>query len=93
MQKDLKTTNEQVLSSLYLITETELARAHRFRGANQKFRNWCQKCGIEPVPGRSNYYDPKAVRHRLDALQGLLPAGKNDETVSLVEQRRARRAA
>lgn len=93
MQNDLKATNEQVLSTLYLITETELARAHRFRGANQEFRDWCQKCGIEPVPGRSNYYDPKAVRHRLDALQGLLPTDKIARPVSLVEQRRARRAA
>lgn len=93
MQNSLEALKNQALSNLCLVTGTEFARAAGFRGDIREFRDWCQSCGIQPVPGRSNYFDPKVVRHRLDELQGLLPVERTDNPISLVEQRRARRAA
>lgn len=69
-----------------------------YDGVTGRFRAWCREIGIKPVPGRTNIYDPKHVRERLDAAQHMansLPvaAGAPLETahLSLVEQRRVRR--
>ncbi|WP_146010380.1 hypothetical protein [Acidimangrovimonas sediminis] len=73
---------------LMLMTGEELAAAIKFGGVTSGFRSWCAKLGIKTVPGRSNIYDPKHVRERLDAAQGMnAPAAP----ASLVAQRRARR--
>ncbi|HRO27396.1 hypothetical protein [uncultured Amaricoccus sp.] len=80
---------------LFLVTGEELARAMRFEGGvTSAFRDWCRKFGIKTVPGRNNVYDPKHVRERLDAAQGMSrPQAAADAPTkpSLVEQRRARR--
>lgn len=93
MQNTIEASKKQALDSLCLITGTELGRVLGFGGDTHEFRHWRDKCGIAPVPGREKYFDPKLVRHRLDQLQGLLPMEKPNGPVSLVEQRRARRAA
>ncbi|WP_146681568.1 hypothetical protein [Thioclava sp. F28-4] len=82
------------LQGIWLVTGEELAEAMRFDGVKGAFRKWCKDIGIEPVPGRRNLYDPKLVRARLDAAQGMQTPSANVEaapTLSLVEQRRMRR--
>ncbi len=93
MQNTLEKSKRQALEGLCLITGTELGRVFGFGGDTQEFRDWRENFGIAPVPGREKHFDPKLVRHRLDQLQGLLPSEANNGPVSLVEQRRARRAA
>lgn len=77
---------------LHLITGDELAAQLRFSGVTSGFRAWCNRCGIKPVPGRRNLYDPKHVRARLDELQGIAPLTVDFQAppLSLTEQRRAR---
>ena len=78
---------------LNFVLSEELAEALLYSGPTGGFRNWCRQIGIRPVPGRRNVYDPKQVRHALDVAQGIVaPSPKIAEAVSLVEQRRARRA-
>ncbi|MZR15408.1 hypothetical protein GQE99_20540 [Maritimibacter sp. DP07] len=88
------TADTQHNISIGLMTGEQLAQAMLFSGASQSFRNWLKRAGIEPVPGRRGIYDPKHVRARLDAIQGL-PSddakGQGADVVSLVEARRARR--
>ncbi len=75
-----------------LISGEELAKRLRFNGTTGAFRKFCHDTGIRPVPGRKDCYDPVAVRHRLDLVQGLarIVAGSDD---GLIEQSRARRYA
>ena len=57
------------------------------------FYDFCRRTGIAPVPGRRGWYDPKLVRARLDAVQGMTGAMRDAvSNPSLVAQRRARRA-
>lgn len=82
---------------LVLISGDELASLMGYDGVTGRFRAWCRELGIKAVPGRTNVYDPKHVRERLDAAQGMANspqtvAGASPEPVqlSLVEKRRAR---
>lgn len=93
MQNTLEASRQAVFMELCLISGDELAKAVGFAGANDSFRHWCKRCGIEPVPGRKSHFDPKLVRMRLDEIQGLKSNNQNNEPVSLVEQRRARLAS
>lgn len=81
---------------LALMTGEELARAMDYKGVTSGFRAWCRKLNITPVPGRANVYDPKLVRIRLDASQGIESAPSrepsSEQAESLVEKRRKRRA-
>lgn len=54
-----------------LITGEELAHELLFAGTTSAFRQFCKNAGIEPVPGRKDCYDPVAVRHKLNEIQGL----------------------
>jgi len=54
-----------------LISGEELARELLFVGPTSAFRKFCKLAGIEPVPGRRDCYDPVAVRHKLNEIQGL----------------------
>lgn len=79
-----------------LIRAEDLAEEWGYAGANSAFRNFCAKLGLRHVPGRPGWFDPKHVRQRLDASQGMeiLAAPKStDGTASLVAQRRARNAS
>lgn len=76
-----------------LIRAEDLAAAWGYAGANNAFRDFCAKIGIKHVPGRPGWYDPRHVRHRLDAVQGLdaaFPPAQQQQPISLVEKRRAR---
>jgi len=81
----------EIRQLITLIRAEDLAAAWGYAGANTAFRDFCARSGIRPVPGRPGWYDPRHVRHRLDALQGLdttfAPA---QQPLSLVEKRRAR---
>ena len=57
--------------SIQLITAKELACELRFDGPTSAFRKFCKSAGIEPVPGRRDCYDPVAIRHKLNEIQGL----------------------
>lgn len=77
---------------LALITGEELAAAMRYKHVGGAFRVWCQKLGIRTVQGRTNLYDPKHVRARLDAAHAAAaPTGAAHQKLSLTEQRKARR--
>lgn len=80
------------LADLQLVSAHDLAQLFGFAGANDAFRSWCKQCGIEQLPGRRAYFDPKLVRLRLDEIQGICNQAANDKPASLVEQRRARLA-
>jgi hypothetical protein len=54
------------------VSGDELARAYGYAGATDAFRSWCRTLRISHVPGRPGYFDPKLVRLRLDAAQGML---------------------
>ncbi|MEC7795583.1 MAG: hypothetical protein VX791_18955 [Pseudomonadota bacterium] len=81
-------------SSLTMISGDDLAKAMLFSGVTGRFRSWCREIGIRPVPGRHNVYDPKHVRQCLDVAQGIANVDpvRQQEPMSLVEQRRLRRA-
>jgi hypothetical protein len=64
------------MHSIQLITAEELARELRFDGPTSAFRKFCKSAGIEPVPGRRDCYDPIAVRHKLNEIQGLGSSGE-----------------
>ncbi len=81
---------------LVLLSGEELACAMGYPGLTSAFRAWCRRLGIKPVPGRTNTYDPKLVRARLDAAQGIEASPHPQEVsptpgLTLVEQRRKRR--
>jgi len=63
--------NNSGLPSIRLISGKELARELLFEGTTSSFRKFCREAGIEPVPGRKDGYDPIAVRHKLNEIQGL----------------------
>ncbi len=67
----LKLEQPSTFAQIRLINSSELASALGFDGVTSAFRRFCNSAGIEPVPGRKNFYDPVAVRNRLDRLQGL----------------------
>lgn len=75
-----------------LISQADLARVWGYAGPNEAFRTHCRRLGIEPIPGRRGWYDPHAVRQRMNEAQGLQapPAAANDAP-SLVAVRRVRR--
>lgn len=79
---------------LPLMTGEELAAALRYSGVTSAFRTFIKNLGIQPVPGRINIYDPRHVRHQLDAAHGILPSDPGVATpipMSETEKRRARR--
>ncbi|WP_407492358.1 hypothetical protein [Pseudooceanicola sp. MF1-13] len=63
-----------------------------------KFKRWTSRVGIRPAPMRPGFYDPKAVRERLDAFHQTTPANDNvpepspDAPVDHVANRRLRNA-
>jgi hypothetical protein len=83
--------------SIGLIHVEDLACELGYDGPTNAFRAWCASLRITPVPGRKGWYDRKLVRRRLDEAQGLmiepLPGHAASQSLSLVEQRRARRGA
>ncbi|WP_273524505.1 hypothetical protein [Rhodosalinus sediminis] len=78
----------QAVASITFIPERELARAFGFGKVSWKFRDFLDQAGIEPVPGRPGFYDPKIVRARLDAIQNYSDA--TNTQMSLTQQRRKR---
>jgi len=77
-----------------LMSAGDLARAVGYSGPTTDFYKWLKVVDIKPVPGRPGKFDPKHVRVRLDAVQGLPadnPPYSEPEKVSYVEQSRARR--
>lgn len=73
-----------------LIRAEDLAVLWGYAGANTAFRDFCAKMGIKPIPGRPGWYDPHHIRQRLDAVQGIGAPAAQAQSLSLVEQRRAR---
>lgn len=79
-----------------LIRAEDLAEEWGYASTNSAFRNFCAKLGLRHVPGRPGWFDPKHVRQRLDAAQGmqiLTSSLGSDIAASLVAQRRARNAS
>lgn len=82
-----------------LISASDLSTLWGYAGPNSAFREFCTKLSISHVPGRPGWYDPRLVRHRMNEAQGLHSAafaasvtgGASSASLSLVEQRRARR--
>ncbi len=80
-------------NEIQLIPTPELASLFGYNEASASFYDFCRRTGIAPVPGRRGWYDPKLVRARLDAVQGMTEAMRDAVSKpSLVAQRRARRA-
>lgn len=78
---------------IQLIATPELASLFGYSEPSASFYGFCRRTGISPVPGRRGWYDPKLVRARLDAVQGLTEMVRDAVSKpSLVAQRRARRA-
>jgi hypothetical protein len=75
-----------------LISGEELAALLLFEGTTSAFRTFCKNSGIRPVPGRKDCYDPVAVRHKLNRLQGI-EITSNDVDHCLIEASRVRRNA
>lgn len=86
----------QIIPMVTLIRAADLAVAWGYAGANSAFRDFCAKIGLRHMPGRPGWFDPKHVRQRLDAAQGLeiLTSPRDaDGVASFVAQRRARNAS
>jgi len=80
-------------NQIQLIPTPELALLFGFGEPSASFYDFCRRTGIAPVPGRKGWYDPKLIRTRLDAVQGINAVERDAESrSSLVTQRRARRA-
>ena len=80
-------------NQIELIPTPQLALMFGYSEPSTSFYDFCRRTGISPVPGRRGWYDPKLVRVRLDAAQGISEAGREVAAQpSLVAQRRARRA-
>ncbi|PHQ80720.1 MAG: hypothetical protein COB65_10935 [Thalassobium sp.] len=76
-----------------MIPTPELALLFGYNEPSASFYDFCRRTGIAPVPGRRGWYDPKLIRARLDAVQGISAAEREATSQpSLVAQRRARRA-
>lgn len=83
-----------MISEIRLVSTRELASSLGYCEPNAAFYEFCRNMGIIAVPGRRGWYDPKLVRMKLDAVQGMSPGLGSAQTESdLVEARRARRAA
>lgn len=81
------------LSHIQLIPAPELALLFGYNEPSASFYDICRRTGIAPVPGRRGWYDPKLIRARLDAVQGISATEREAATQSsLVAQRRARHA-
>lgn len=80
----------QVVQMIALIRAEDLAEAWGYSGPNSAFRDFCSKMGVKHIPGRPGWFDPKHIRHRLDAVQGIGAQAAAAPTLSLVEQRKAR---
>jgi hypothetical protein len=81
------------LSHIQLIPTPELALLFGYNEPSASFYDFCRRTGIVPVPGRRGWYDPKLIRTRLDAVQGISATEREAEPqLSLVAQRRVRRA-
>jgi hypothetical protein len=85
-----------VLAEVRLVKGADLADAFGYSRPNGAFHGFCAAIGITPVPGRRDIYDPRLVRLRLDAVQGIGSASgridQPDTGPSLVERRKARSA-
>lgn len=79
----------QALENIVFVPERDLAEAFGFKRVCWQFKEFLAYHGIEPVPGRPGYYDPKVVRKRLDEAQPEL--NKSEAPISLTEERRKRR--
>lgn len=80
-------------NQIELIPTPQLALMFGYSEPTTSFYDFCRRTGISPVPGRRGWYDPKLVRTRLDAAQGICEPDRELELQpSLVAQRRARRA-
>jgi hypothetical protein len=80
-------------SQIQLIPTPKLALLFGYSEPSASFYDFCRRTGIAPVPGRRGWYDPKLIRARLDAVQGISEAEREEALQpSLVAQRRARRA-
>lgn len=81
--------------TIILIAGEDLAKLHGYGSVTSQCRAFWRNLGIKPVPGRRDFYDPRLVRQRLDAAQGLSPKQPTNstQTTSLVEQRKARKNA
>ena len=78
---------------LQLIPTPQLALMFGYSKPSTSFYDFCRRIGISPVPGRRGWYDPKFVRNRLDAAQGICVTEREATgEASLVAQRRSRRA-
>ena len=80
-------------SEVRLISSSELASSFGYYEPNAAFYEFCRNIGIQSVPGRRGWYDPKLVRMKLDLVQGLSALGGENTEYDLVEARRARIAA
>lgn len=79
----------QIINAIALIPARKLADAWGFEGPTNSFREMCAKMGVKPV--RPGWYDPRHIRQRMDAVQGITaPAAPSPPVLSLVEQRKAR---
>jgi len=80
-------------NQIELIATPQLALMFGYSEPTTSFYDFCRRTGIAPVHGRRGWYDPKLVRTRLDAAQGISEVGREVALQpSLVAQRRARRA-
>jgi hypothetical protein len=78
---------------IQLIPTPQLALMFGYSEPSTSFYDFCRRTGIAPVPGRRGWYDPKLIRARLDAVQGISAVEREAATQpSLVSQRRTRRA-
>jgi len=81
------------LSQIQLIPTPKLALLFGYNEPSASFYDFCRRTGIAPVPCRRGWYDPKLIRTRLDAVQGISATEREAESqLSLVAQRRVRRA-
>ncbi len=84
-------TPDAIRAPVTMMTGAELAIALRFDGTTSAFRKFCKTAGINPLPGRKDCYDPVAVRHQLNAIQGLV--ANQSEPTSALDRSRMRRDA
>lgn len=75
-----------------LVAVADLAQLWGYSGPNDAFRAFCTRIGVQHVPGRPGWFDPRHVRHRLDLAQGIVSEAqvKDEKPQSLVEKRRMR---
>ena len=76
------------MDDITLISSDQLAVRFGYEGPNGAFREFCKRLNIRPVPGRKSFFDPLAVRRRLDEAQGL--GMSSNDMLSHVQKRRIR---